>query len=656
VHANTVNDSASAERESAASLVRILLKPHEPLGTPDGQRERSTTKVADPAALTKCETQHPLFEVDGVLREELRMDAYVTVGSKRWMAVTSATALRRWMWFAAIVLGALQAWTSRYTISTHDGVSYLDVADAYLRADWQAALNGYWSPLYSWLLALMLGLLEPTTYWELPALKLLNFLIYVGAALAFDFFLRALIAHNEQQLDRVDRARFLRVPEWMWIVLGYSLFLWSALEWTTLYSDTPDLLSSVFVYLAAGILLRARGGADGWLTFVLLGVVLGLGYLSKTVMLPISLVFLGAGFFSVTNFRRAVPRILLAGVTLAFVSAPFVAAISAKEGRFMFGESGKLAYALMVNPGGDVIHHSHWQGEQPEFGTPEHTTRKIYESPAVFEFGTPVAGSYPPWYDPSYWHAGLEIHVDLLQQVKVVVWNALFAWDNFLAALIFGYLALILAADRFRPSLAALRSNVVILAPAAGGLFAYFLATDLPVSVTPTQPPMRYLSAFAVLLYAGAFCSVRLPDSRESRRWLVGMTVAAASVVAATLISNPIRDRLGGRVLRDHVNWRIASELADLGVRPGDVVASMGLGDSLYWARLAGVRIVAEVTGEHDFWSGKPQTRADVLRALEQTGAKAVVAQLKFLDPVLAEEEGWQIIGNGNAYVYLFER
>ena len=82
----------------------------------------------------------------------------------------------------------------------------------------------------------------------------------------------------------------------------------------------------------------------------------------------------------------------------------------------------------------------------------------------------------------------------------------------------------------------------------------------------------------------------------------------------------------------------------------------MGVGDSLYWARLAGVRIVAEVTGDHDFWSGKPETRADALRALEQTGAKAVVAQLETREPVLAAEEGWQIIGNGWAYVYLFEK
>lgn len=34
-----------------------------------------------------------------------------------------------------------------------DGVSYMNVAHAYLRGDFGAAVNGYWAPMYSWLLA-----------------------------------------------------------------------------------------------------------------------------------------------------------------------------------------------------------------------------------------------------------------------------------------------------------------------------------------------------------------------------------------------------------------------------------------------------------------------------------------------------------------------
>ena len=223
---------------------------------------------------------------------------------------------------AAIVLGGAQTWMSRHTLSTHDSVSYLDIADAYLRADWQAALNAHWSPLYSWLLALTLGLIEPTPYWELATVKLVNFVVYLGALVAFDFFLRALIAHVDGELERSERLGFLRVPEWVWIVSGYGLFLSSSLKWTSLYSDTPHLCTSVFVYLAAGILLRARSGMDRWINFVLLGVVVGLAYLSKTALLPIGAAFLAAGLLTAGGFRRALPRVLVAALALAVVVAP----------------------------------------------------------------------------------------------------------------------------------------------------------------------------------------------------------------------------------------------------------------------------------------------------------------------------------------------
>ncbi|MBA3714787.1 MAG: hypothetical protein H0W76_20390, partial [Pyrinomonadaceae bacterium] len=71
----------------------------------------------------------------------------------------------RWLhivfWSIAIVLGALHAWHGRYEISP-DGISYLDMGDAYWRGDFQMAINGYWSPLYSWLLGLALLVIKPS--------------------------------------------------------------------------------------------------------------------------------------------------------------------------------------------------------------------------------------------------------------------------------------------------------------------------------------------------------------------------------------------------------------------------------------------------------------------------------------------------------------
>jgi hypothetical protein len=59
-----------------------------------------------------------------------------------------------------LVLGLLQAWAGRHSMQS-DGISYLDMGDAIVRGDWRMALNGYWSPLYPFLLGACERRLEP---------------------------------------------------------------------------------------------------------------------------------------------------------------------------------------------------------------------------------------------------------------------------------------------------------------------------------------------------------------------------------------------------------------------------------------------------------------------------------------------------------------
>src|SRR5438046_1802855 len=65
-------------------------------------------------------------------------------------------------------LVALDLWDNR-DLFDPEGISYLDMADAYRRGDWRVALVGNWSPLYSWLLALMMVVFDPSPKWEFTA-------------------------------------------------------------------------------------------------------------------------------------------------------------------------------------------------------------------------------------------------------------------------------------------------------------------------------------------------------------------------------------------------------------------------------------------------------------------------------------------------------
>src|SRR5436190_24040667 len=69
--------------------------------------------------------------------------------------------LRISCWFVALALGAADAWVTRFTMYP-DGVSYLDVGDAFWRGDWHNAVNAYRSPIYPLIAGLFLKIFKPS--------------------------------------------------------------------------------------------------------------------------------------------------------------------------------------------------------------------------------------------------------------------------------------------------------------------------------------------------------------------------------------------------------------------------------------------------------------------------------------------------------------
>ena len=100
--------------------------------------------------------------------------------------------LRIICWVIVLGLGATEAWAARATMFP-DGVSYLDIGDAYWRGDWHNAINAYWSPLYPWITGLFLRVFKPSPDWEFPLVHLINFFIYIVALTCFEFFLRTFL-------------------------------------------------------------------------------------------------------------------------------------------------------------------------------------------------------------------------------------------------------------------------------------------------------------------------------------------------------------------------------------------------------------------------------------------------------------------------------
>src|SRR5262249_36198947 len=136
-----------------------------------------------------------------------------------------------------------------------DGISYLEVGEAYARGDWSAAINTYWSPLYSWLLLGIMALVETPPLEDFAVMHLVDFFVFLCSLACFHFYLIGLIRY---QNSKAPASSGDPLPDWIWIVLGYTLFLWSALNLITIAVATPDMIVAALVYLASGMLIRTQ--------------------------------------------------------------------------------------------------------------------------------------------------------------------------------------------------------------------------------------------------------------------------------------------------------------------------------------------------------------------------------------------------------------
>ncbi|HEX8458531.1 MAG TPA: hypothetical protein VF656_14625 [Pyrinomonadaceae bacterium] len=593
----------------------------------------------------------------------------------------SARRLEQLCWLVAAALGFLQAWGRRHhsedgvAYMGADGIAYLDIGDAYWRGEWAAAVNAMWSPLYSWLTGLALRLCQPSPFQEFTVIRLLNFALYLLSLAAFVFFLRELerFRHGRTKTDDGDdtddtddapadaQADFQTLPRAAWFVFAYALFIWTSLSMNRVARTSPDVLVSTIVFVASALLLRVRTQRAGWLAFALFGLTLGAGYLTKTFMFPLAFVFLAASLFAGDGARRRtptnLPRVALALAVFLSVCAPFIVAVSRAKGRLTIGDTGRLNYAWHVNGTTPFIH---WQGDAAS-GIPSHPTRKLLDAPAVYEFNAPVAGSYPPWYDPTYWYEGVRPRLGLTEQLKAIARNFLLAYQFLFYRFFPGAIAIalfILFYTSRRPARRVAREAArywFLLAPAVVASGSYMLI----------HFEQRYFAPFVVVIGLSLFAAVRQPRTNEARRLLAALVVVTLTTFALSLgfysardLYSAARDLAPGRGARVDAQWQVAEELRRMNVAPGAPVASIGNTMFHAWPRLARVRVVAEIPTRtpgdvEKFWAGDKELKTKVLETFARTGARVIVAEGI---PAWAHDDddadGWRRIGATHFYVY----
>ena len=564
----------------------------------------------------------------------------------------SASPPWRTLRFLAVALGACFVWADSPEVKP-DTISYLDIGDAFMAGDWSALVNGCWSPIYPVILGLATHLSGLPRAEEVNAVRCAHMIIYLAALASFDLLLRSWLDFLRLQRAEESSSERRPLPDAVAVVVAYLLFLSASLFLIGPLTFTPDMCVAVAVNFACAMLVRIHTRVAPLADHVRLGIALGFGYLSKAAMFPLSFVFMALSLKP--RVSRSWPvQLFFVLTSFGLIAGPLVAALSFQLGRLTFGDAGRINYAVRVN--GVLVRY--WQGDEPGTGTPTHPPRKLHDTPDVYEFASPIGGTQPLLYDLSYWNEGREVRFDLTKQLSALRRSA----TRILA--IFGnptqlpWLALLLGGS-------ALLLHSRSSGAGAGRVFVVhtfllvpWLAAAMLYSLVAFNA--RYIGPFMIPFALAIIGGIRIPDTDRATRGAVWLLLLVGIAFAVSL-SVPITKRIArlsqyavhGYRLADYKDWKIAEALHGIGVRAGDQVACIGDSVHVYWARLAGVRVVADVPNNlkqtsQAFWGATPAVRREVLRLLGTSGARVVVA-----GPVPSDSpiEGWTPIVGTDYFV-----
>ena len=546
-----------------------------------------------------------------------------------WLHQRGLPVVRVIAWAVAVVVGLIETFAMRFWLSA-DATNYLDVASAYLRRDFHEAINAYWSPLFSWILAGALAVFHPAPESESTLVHVVNLGGFLLSLRAFEYFLSALLEYRSQLSSGSPEENAL--PDIGFWVVGYSVFFVSS--FFTLYfpTPTPDAWVCMFTYLAAGLLISIRVRGASWMRFIALGFVLALAYLAKTIYFPLSFVFLLAAWAAAglakKSFRFAAASLL----SFALLAGSWIAVLSRSEQRFTFGDVGKIAFDMYV---GRILFQQFWQGENST-GTPLHPVRRLLERPALFEFATPWNGTHPAGLHWAYWARGLRLHFDLavflsiLRQSAGTYFVLVITQAEFLFALFFLFFLQPEGSTLFT----SIRGMAFLWVPPLVACLAYALVLV----------EGRYVASFLTLLWIAAFFCMFQAAGSVPRKTFLALVLAVAAVSGLRIAKLAVSDFI---VLASHprnLDAEVAEALRGLGLSPGDRIASLGSFADLHWARQAGLSVVAEIPrgNENFFWRATPERKDEIFRVLSSTGAKFVVTPGVAPN---AAQEGWLPLG-----------
>ncbi|MFA0833720.1 MAG: hypothetical protein ACC609_06900 [Methanobacterium formicicum] len=213
-----------------------------------------------------------------------------------------------------------------------DGISYISIALKYSNGDWVNAINGVWSPLYSWLMTPIMLIGYNTayaTYITRIVSLIIGFFTIINISRLSSIF----------ELDRTIKRDLL--------VTSIPMVLFFAIIY-----DTPDLLVACLLTYYFSIIFKPDY-SDNWTNGALCGFIGALAFLSKSYIFPFFLVhfilFNLIYYFKGGKLKKAnIKKSLFFGLAVfMIISGIWIGTISEKYDKLTIGTANEYNHAVI---------------------------------------------------------------------------------------------------------------------------------------------------------------------------------------------------------------------------------------------------------------------------------------------------------------------
>lgn len=540
------------------------------------------------------------------------------------------TQVRVFFWVAALVLAAINAYTSRFFIN-NDAIAYIEIGEAIKQFDWYDTANFTFSPLYGLLFALFQSLLQLNPFNEILWAKLLNYLIFIITIGALEIFLRFLKHEHTATVNSGERPL-----DWIWVqTLLYSIFLVTSLVSVRLRLINPDMLVFCLILLILAVIMWIRENPAPHFKFTLLGILLGLGYMAKAFMFLLAPLFLLMTAFCVGSLRKSITRIAVAMLFFLIITGPLLTELYLKKGSFSYGEGGRHVYTKLI--GGQ--------------GAPVNQGKIIQNEPMIVVYDYGAICTRPFTFDVTYWTIGIDPKYNYGAHFKLFLQNLLEipAQSHWVLAILIWALFQIYLGSFVIGRTCPVSLQILFLLTSLSGMFLFAL-----ISMEP-----RYIGPSLFVGSAGLISGMRQGKHKNVFRKLGTSELGILTLVLfmfGAVLEYTLEETKRGLSFHDGKSsyqkaysdeMTVSKFLAERGVVPGNHVAVVG-SPPIQWARMARVRVMGEIEDAEKFLDSSKADRSMYLTLLKKEGIGAVIAQGKEWQKLAVE--GWLHVPGTETY------